>query len=72
MLCKLWSERIKCLEECSNQINSLNTLKNELMKIFRGFRVFEHALWQKNENPEMPKSTESLLNKTTPIANCYH
>ena len=30
-----------------NQINSLNTLKNELVKMFRGFQVFEHALWQK-------------------------
>ena len=28
-----------------NQINSLNTSKNELMKFFRGSRVFEYALW---------------------------
>ena len=28
-----------------NQINSLYTSKNELMEIFRGFLVFEHALW---------------------------
>ena len=27
-----------------NQINSLNTLKNDLMKIFRGSRGFEYAL----------------------------
>ena len=28
-----------------NQLNILNTSKNELMVIFRGFRVFEYALW---------------------------
>ena len=28
-----------------NQLNILNTLKNELMEIFGGFRVFEYALW---------------------------
>ena len=31
-------------ESARNQVNSLNTSKNELMKIFRGFRVFEYAL----------------------------
>ena len=32
-------------KSAQNQINSLNTSKNELMKIFRSFRVFEYALW---------------------------
>ena len=36
-------------------INSLNTLKNELMKIFRAFRVFEHAMWKKRK----PRNTGS-------------
>ena len=31
-------------ESGRNQVNSLNTSKNELMKIFHGFRVFEYAL----------------------------
>ena len=31
-------------KSAGNQINSLNTSKNELVKIFRGFRVFEYAL----------------------------
>ena len=43
-LCKLYSERTKCVEECSKS-DSLHTSKNELMTIFRGFRVFEYALW---------------------------
>ena len=33
------------LRSVQNQVNSLNTLKNELVKIFCGFRVFEYALW---------------------------
>ena len=32
-------------KSAQKQINSLNTSKNELMEIFRGFRVFEYALW---------------------------
>ena len=28
-----------------NQLYSFNTSKNEFMKIFRGFRVLEYALW---------------------------
>ena len=28
-----------------NKMNRLNTLKNELVKTFHGFRVFEYALW---------------------------
>ena len=46
-------------------INSLNTLKNELMKIFRAFRVFEHAMWQKTKTQKYRKSTGSFLNKRT-------
>ena len=38
-----------------NQINSVNTSKNELMEIFRGFHGSEYALWQKIKNPEMPQ-----------------
>ena len=43
-----------------NQINTLNTLKNEPMNIFHGFRVFEYALWQKNKNPETPEINRKL------------
>ena len=32
-------------KSAGNQINNLNTSKNELIKIFRGFCVFEYALW---------------------------
>ena len=46
-----------------------NTLKNELMEIFRGFRVFEYALWQKTKTRKYRKLTESFLNKKTPIVN---
>ena len=38
--------------ECqTGQIGTLilNTSKNELIEIFRGFRVFEYALWQKRK-----------------------
>ena len=31
-------------ESAQNQINNLNTSKNKLMKIFRGFRVFQNTL----------------------------
>ena len=53
-------------ESGRNQVNSLNTSKNELMKIFRGFRVFEYALWQKTKTRKCRKSTESFLNQKTP------
>ena len=46
-----------------NQINSLNTLKNELMKIFCGFQAFEYALWQETKPRKHWKSTESFLNQ---------
>ena len=32
-------------KNAGNQIYSLNTSKNELIKIYRAFRVFEYALW---------------------------
>ena len=31
-------------KSAQNQINSLSTSRNELIKVFRGFRVFEYAL----------------------------
>ena len=55
-----------------NQINSLVTSKNELIKIFRGFRVFEYGLWQKTKTRKCWKSIENFLNKQKPIANSYH
>ena len=50
-------------ESARNQINSLNTSKNELLKIFLGFRVFEYALWQKAKTRKCEKSIVSFLNK---------
>ena len=56
-----------------NQINSLSSSKNELMKIFRGFRVFEYALWQKTKTWKCRKSTEGFLIEKTLISNgCHH
>ena len=37
--------------------------------IFRGFRVFEYALWQKTKTGKRRKSTESFLNQKIHIAN---
>ena len=54
----LWefcSEHTKSFKKSSEQRNGLNTSKNYLLKIVRGFRVLEYTLWQKNENPEMPE-----------------
>ena len=42
------------------------------MKIFRGFRVFEYALWQKPNSRKCWKSTESFLSQKTPTVNSYH
>ena len=50
-----------------NQRNSLNTSKNELMEIFRGFRVFEYALWQKTKTRKYWKLTATFLNKKHPL-----
>ena len=47
-------------------MNSLNTLKNELMKIFSGFRFFEYALWLKTKTWKRRKSTKSFLNQKAP------
>ena len=59
-------------KSASNQINSLNTSKNELIEIFRGFWVFEYALWQKTKTRKCWKSTESFPNKKKPTVNGYH
>ena len=59
-------------KSAQNQINGLNTSKNELKKIFRGFRIFEYALWQKTKTRKCRKLTESFLNKKkAPTANGY-
>ena len=50
------------LKRALNKVNGLNTSKNELMKIFSGFRVFEHALWQNRKTWKGQKYTESFLN----------
>ena len=39
------------------------------MKIFRGFRVFEYALWQKTKTRKCRKSRESPRNKKAPSVN---
>ena len=52
-----------------NQINSLNTSKNKVMNIFRGFSVYMYDLWQNMKAWKCQKSTESFL---TPIVNGYH
>ena len=47
-------------KSAQNQINSLNTSKNVLMKIFRGFRVFEYALRQKANTWKMLGTNRKL------------
>ena len=59
-------------ESARNQINILNTSKNELLKTFRSFRVFEYALWQKTKSRKRRKPTESFSNEKTPFVNGYH
>ena len=54
-------------KSAQNQINRLSSSKNVLMKIFRGFRVFEYALWQKAKTRKCRKSTESFLNWKHPL-----
>ena len=39
------------------------TSKSSKNKIFRGFRLFEYALWQKTKTRKRRKSTESFLNQ---------
>ena len=46
--------------------------KSSKNKIFRGFRVFEYALWNKNENPEMSEINRKLSrSKEHPVLNFY-
>ena len=52
-----------------NKINGLNTSKIQLIKIFRGFRVFEYALQQNTKTRKHQKSSKS---QKTPISNSYH
>ena len=47
-----------------NQTNGFNTSENELLKIFRGFRV-SNMLYRKKWEPG--KSTESFPNKKHPL-----
>ena len=49
-------------KSAKNQINSLSTSRNELMKSFCGFRVLEYGLWQKRKTGKCRKLTESSLN----------
>ena len=37
------------------------------MKIFRGVRVFEYALWQKKKAENAGKPTKSFLTKRRPL-----
>ena len=55
-----------------NKISCLITPKNEVIKIFRGFRVFEYALWQETKTRKRRKSTKGVLNQKTLIVNSYH
>ena len=48
-------------KSAQNQINSVSTSRNELMKTFRGFRVFKYALWHKTKTRKCRKSTENFL-----------
>ena len=48
------------------------TSKSTKNEIFRRFRVFEYALWQKAKTRKCRKSTESFLNKKTLIVNGYY
>ena len=49
-------------KSAQNKITSLNTSKNELLKIFRGFWVFKYDLWKKTKTRKRRKSTENFLN----------
>ena len=56
-------------ESARNEINRLNTSKNELPKILRGFRIFEYALCQKTKTRKYRKPTERFLNQKEPGVN---
>ena len=43
------------------------TSKSSKNKIFRRFCVFEYVLWQQMKTRKCRKSSESFLNKKTPI-----
>ena len=59
-------------ESARNEINRLNTTKNEYMKICRGFRVFEYALCQKTKTRKRRKSTQSFFQiKKHPVLTLY-
>ena len=60
------------LKRALNKVNNLNTSKNELMKTFSGFRVFELCSMAKNENLERPKLHRKFSKLKTPIANGCH
>ena len=57
------------IKSVQSQIDSRNISQNELIKIFRGFRVFECALWQERKTWKYRKSTESFLDKKITIVN---
>ena len=50
-------------KSAQDQISRLNIAKNELLKIFGGFQIFKHALWQKMKTRKCQESTESFLNQ---------
>ena len=56
-------------KSAQDQINRLNIAKNELLKIFGGFQIFKHALWQKMKTRKRQESTESFLNQKAPSIN---
>ena len=56
-------------KSAQDQINRLNIAKNELLKIFGGFQIFKHALWQKMKTWKCQESTESFLNQKAPSIN---
>ena len=47
-------------ESARNQIIRINTSKNEFLKIFCSFQVYEYALWLKNKNPKMREINRKL------------
>ena len=60
------------LKRAINKVNGIDTSKNQLIKFFRGFRVFEYALWQKKKTRKYQKSTEKFLNqKKHPVITIY-
>ena len=56
-------------QSAGNQTIRLNTSKNELLKIVRGFRVFEYAVRQQTKTRKCRKSTQSFLNQKVPSVN---